>query len=151
MKLLIALASDHVGLELKMEIVRYLKEKGEVYHDFGVDTAERCDYPDYAQLASLAVTTGECDRGILICGTGAGMSVVANKIKGIRCVCCSDIYTAVLSRRHNDANMLALGSRVTGAGLALLIVESWLKEPYDGGRHEIRLEKIREIEIGSVG
>lgn len=149
MSALIALASDHVGLELKQEIENYLTMIGESYRDYGTDTEVRCDYPVYANKAGVAVVKGECSRGILICGTGAGMSIAANKIKGIRCVCCSDSYTAAFSRRHNNTNMLALGSRVTGKGLALQIVEAWLKETYEGGRHDARLDEIRNLENGA--
>lgn len=143
---MIALASDHVGLELKREIMAHLDALGLPYKNFGAYSAERCNYPEFAFLAASAVARGECDRRILCCGTGVGISIAANKVKGIRCVCCSEPYSALLSRRHNDTNMLAMGSRVVGRDLALMIVDQWLSGTYEGGRHQIRLDEIRAIE-----
>lgn len=143
---MIALASDHVGLELKREIMAHLDALGLPYKNFGAYSAERCNYPEFAFLAASAVARGECDRGILCCGTGVGISIAANKVKGIRCVCCSEPYSALLSRRHNDTNMLAMGSRVVGRDLALMIVDQWLSGTYEGGCHQIRLDEIRAIE-----
>lgn len=143
---MIALASDHVGLELKREIMAHLDALELPYKNFGAYSAERCNYPEFAFLAASAVARGECDRGILCCGTGVGISIAANKVKGIRCVCCSEPYSALLSRRHNDTNMLAMGSRVVGRDLALMIVDQWLSGTYEGGRHQIRLDEIRAIE-----
>lgn len=143
---MIALASDHVGLELKRTIMEELDAIGLAYMDFGTDTDERCNYPEYAFRAAEAVRKGECDKGIIFCGTGIGVSIAANKVKGIRCAVCSEPYSAQLSRRHNDTNMLALGSRVVGAELAKMIIKVWLEGEYEGGRHDIRLNQIRQIE-----
>lgn len=143
---MIALASDHVGLELKRTIMEELDVIGLTYMDFGTDTDERCNYPEYAFRAAEAVRKGECDKGIIFCGTGIGVSIAANKVKGIRCAVCSEPYSAQLSRRHNDTNMLALGSRVVGAELAKMIIKVWLEGEYEGGRHDIRLNQIRQIE-----
>lgn len=143
---MIALASDHVGLELKRTIMMELDAMGLAYTDFGTDTDERCNYSEYAFRAAEAVRKGECDKGIIFCGTGIGVSIAANKVKGVRCAVCSEPYSAQLSRRHNDTNMLALGSRVVGAELAKMIIKIWLEEEYEGGRHDIRLNQIRQIE-----
>ena len=145
---MIALASDHVGLGLKIEIMALLKEMNLEFKDFGTHDTERCDYPVYAKQAANAVVAGKCDRGILVCGSGVGMSLVANKVKGIRCVVCSEPYSAALSKAHNDTNMLALGCRVVGTELAKMIVENWLKAEFEGGRHQQRIDQIRDIENG---
>lgn len=143
---MIALGSDHVGIELKRSVMELLKEKGIDFWDYGTYTEERCNYPEYALSAAKAVQSGECERGILCCGTGVGISIAANKVKGIRCVCCSDPYSALLSREHNDTNMLAMGSRVVGADLAKMIVDAWLGGVFEGGRHAVRVAQIAEIE-----
>ena len=143
---MIALASDHVGLELKREIMAHLEALGLPYKDFGTYSAERCNYPEFAFLAASAVAGGECEKGIVCCGTGVGISIAANKVKGIRCVCCSEPYSALLSRQHNNTNMLAMGSRVVGKDLALMIVDQWLQGKYEGGRHQIRLDEIQALE-----
>lgn len=143
---MIALASDHVGVELKRAIMEHLDALGLPYKDFGTYDTTRCDYPVYAYKAASAVSAGDCDKGILICGTGVGVSIAANKVKGIRCVCCSEPYSASLSRQHNDTNMLAMGARVVGKGLALMILDSWLGSKYEGGRHQVRVAQIAEIE-----
>ncbi len=145
---MIALACDHSALELKAEIKRLLEERGETYTDFGTDTAESCHYPIYGVRAAKAVAQGVCDRGIVICGTGIGISLAANKVKGIRCALCSDPYSARMTRAHNDANMLALGARVIGVELAKMIVEAWLDTPFEGGRHQTRVDMITAIENG---
>mgnify|MGYP003376291178 FL=1 len=145
---MIAIANDHVGLELKAKIIEVLEKKGLEYKDFGTYTSERTDYPIYSQQAADAVASGECDRGILVCGTGVGISLAANKVPGIRCVVCSDCYTAKLSRQHNNTNMLAMGARVVGADLAQMITEIWLDTEYEGGRHQRRLDMIAQIEKG---
>ena len=145
---MIAIANDHVGLELKAKIIEVLEKKGLEYKDFGTYTSERTDYPVYAQQATDAVASGECDRGILICGTGVGISLAANKVPGIRCVVCSDCYSAKLSRQHNNTNMLAMGARVVGPDLAQMITEIWLDTDYEGGRHQRRLDMIARIEKG---
>lgn len=143
---MIALASDHVGLELKREIMAHLNRLGLEYRDFGTTSAERCNYPEFAYRAAAAIAAGDCDRGIFCCGTGVGISIAANKVRGIRCVCCSEPYSALLSRMHNDTNVLAMGSRVVGRDLALMIVDRWLEGVYEGGRHQKRLDEIAEIE-----
>jgi ribose 5-phosphate isomerase B len=144
--MMIALASDHVGIELKHYIMEYLDELQLEYEDFGTCTTDRCNYPEYALKAAKAVAKGSCEKGIICCGTGVGISIAANKVKGIRCVVCSDCYSARLSREHNNTNMLALGSRVVGRDLALMIVKNWLEGEYEGGRHQKRVDQIAEIE-----
>lgn len=143
---MIALASDHVGIELKEKIMEYLTAKGILYKDYGAYSRERTNYPEYALPAANAVVSGECEKGILCCGTGVGISIAANKVKGVRCVVCSEPYSALLSRQHNNTNMLALGARVVGSDLALMIVEEWLAGKYEGGRHQVRVEQIEKIE-----
>jgi ribose 5-phosphate isomerase B len=146
---MIALASDHGGFEMKEDIKKLLDELNAGYQDFGTYTAESCDYPRYGYLAAKAVAEGACDKGIIVCGTGLGISFAANKVKGIRAAVCSDCFTAVLSRQHNDANMLALGARVVGPGLARLIVKMWLETAFEGGeRHQRRVDQIGKIETG---
>lgn len=143
---MIALASDHVGIELKKKLAAHLDALGLAYQDFGTYSTERCNYPEFAFRAARAVADGECEKGVLCCGTGVGISISANKVKGIRCVCCSDPYSALLSRQHNDTNMLAMGSRVVGTDLAIMILDRWLDGVYEGGRHQVRLDEIRQIE-----
>ena len=143
---MIALGSDHVGITLKKCIMAYLDERGIPYRDYGTYSTERTDYPLYGFLAAGAVKRGECDRGILFCGTGIGISLAANKLHGIRCVVCSEPYSAQLSRLHNDTNMLALGSRVVGEELAKMIVDVWLNTPFEGGRHQRRVDMLTQIE-----
>lgn len=147
---MIALGSDHAGLPLKREIIRLLDEMHLPYHDFGTDTPDSCDYAVFAQRAALAVARGECERGILCCGTGIGISIAANKVKGIRCVACSDCFSAKMSRVHNDANMLAMGARVVGVELAKMIAEIWLTTDFEGGRHQRRIDQIAAIERGET-
>ena len=143
---MIALGCDHGGFALMQEIKSHLDELGLEYRDFGTYSAESCDYPVYAEAAARAVASGECDRGILVCGTGIGISMAANKIKGIRAALCSDCFSAEMTRRHNDANMLALGARVLGGGLALKIVDTFLNTGFDGGRHQRRIDLITALE-----
>lgn len=143
---MIAIGSDHGGFELKREVMKYLEELGLEYKDFGTYSPDSCDYPVYALSVANSVAAGECDRGILICGTGVGISIAANKVHGIRAALCSDCYSAEMTRRHNDANILALGARVLGTGLALKIVEVFLATAFEGGRHTRRVELIHEIE-----
>ena len=143
---MIALGSDHAGLPLKLEIIKLLDELGLEYTDYGTDSLARCDYPVYGKKAAEAVANGECERGIIFCGTGIGISIAANKVPGIRCAVCSECYSAVLSREHNDANMLALGARGVGAGLARMIVTQWLDAKFEGGRHADRVALIHQIE-----
>lgn len=143
----IALASDHGGFGLKGQIADYLRENGVKFVDFGTDSRDSCDYPDFAEKACSAVTSGDCDCAILVCGTGIGMSIAANKIKGIRAACCSDTFSARFTRMHNDANALCLGERVCGVGLALDIVELFITTEFEaGGRHSARLSKVNNIE-----
>jgi len=144
--MMIALGSDHAAYDFKQEIMKYLSEREIQYKDFGCFDKERTDYPKYALTVSKAVVAGECEKGILFCGTGVGMSIAANKVKGIRAVVCSDCYSAKMSRQHNDSNILALGSRVVGIELAKLIIDEWLNTEYDGARHENRINMIRKIE-----
>lgn len=143
---MIALGSDHAGLPLKLEIIELLKERGLEYKDFGTFTQESAHYPTYGRLAAEAVADGRCQRGLLFCGTGIGISLTANKVPGIRCAVCSDCYSAVMSRKHNDANMLALGARVVGADLARMIVSMWLDTEFEGGRHQTRVDLIMQTE-----
>ncbi len=142
----IGLGSDHGGFELKKEIVDHLMKKGIACEDFGTYTKDSCDYPDYAYKVAEAVLAGTCDLGILVCGTGIGISIAANKVDGIRCAVVSDTFSAEMSRAHNNANMLALGERVVGKGLALKIVDTWLATEFEGGRHAERVNKIMAIE-----
>ncbi len=146
MKKLIGIGSDHGGFNLKTEIIKFLKEKGYEVKDFGTYSTESVDYPDFGQAVTEAVSEGECDKGIVICGTGIGISIAANKVKGIRAALCTDTYMARMSREHNNANILALGERVVGIGAALDIVETWLDTEFAGGRHQLRLDKIAQIE-----
>lgn len=143
---MIAIGNDHGGLELKNEITKYLKEKGYEYKDFGTCDCNSVDYPDYGLAVAEAVKSGDCEKGIIICGTGLGISMAANKVPGIRAAVCTDCYMARMSREHNNANVLALGERVVGAGLALEILETWLKAEFQGGRHKTRVDKISAIE-----
>lgn len=142
----IALACDHGGLNLKNLINAYLIEHGYEVVDFGTNATDSCDYPDYALPAAEAVAEGICDKGILVCSTGIGVSIVANKVPGVRCAHCHDVYCAEFTRRHNNANMLAMGEKVVGSGYALEIVETFLTTEFEGGRHERRVNKITAIE-----
>lgn len=142
----IAIGCDHVGFELKGKVTEHLKEKGIEVVDFGTNSPDRTDYPIYGESVAHAVANKECDKGILICGTGVGISISANKVKGIRAVVCSEPYSALLSRRHNDTNILAFGARVVGLDLALMIVDAWLSGEYEGGRHAKRVQMISDIE-----
>ena len=142
----IALASDHAGYELKKGIVSYLSQKGIEHKDFGCGPGETVDYVDYGKEAIASVLRAEFDRAILVCGTGMGMAIVANKFKGIRATPCWDEYTAEVSRSHNDSNCLTLGGRVLPLENALKIVEVWLTTNFEGGRHKRRINKIRELE-----
>ncbi|HJD24159.1 MAG TPA: ribose 5-phosphate isomerase B [Firmicutes bacterium] len=143
---MIALASDHTALELKAAIKGLLDEMGLEYKDFGTYTPESCDYPIFGARAAKAVASGECDRGIVICGTGVGISLAANKIPGIRCVVCSEPYSAKLSRMHNDSNMLAFGARVVGPELAKMITKMWLEAEFEGGRHQRRVDMLAALD-----
>ena len=142
----IALAADHGGYALKEAIKAHLAERGVPFEDFGTDSDASCDYPDYAVPACEAVTAGRCAAAVLCCGTGVGMSLAANKVRGIRACCCSETFSAEYTRRHNDANALCLGGRVVGEGLALQIVDVFLSTPFEGGRHTRRVEKVMALE-----
>ena len=143
---MIAIGSDHVGFELKEPVKAYLEARRIEIKDFGCFDSQRTDYPVYARLVARAVAAGECALGILFCGTGVGISIAANKVRGIRAVVCSEPYSAKLSRQHNDTNILCLGSRVVGLELAKMIVDEWLAAVYEGGRHANRVRMIGEIE-----
>lgn len=143
---MIAIGCDHGGLDLKDFIVEYLKKEGYDVKDFGIYENKSVDYPDIAKPVCESVLGGECDRGILICGTGIGMSIAANKFKGIRAAVCGDIYSAKMTKIHNNANVITMGARVIGQETAREIVNVWLTNEYEGGRHQNRLDKITEIE-----
>ena len=145
-KKILALACDHGGYELKNEIKALLDKKGVIYADFGCDSNASVNYPDYAHKLCKAIQDGECYRGILFCGTGIGMSIAANKFKGIRAALCSDLYSAKFTRLHNNSNVLCIGALVTGAGLAKEIADVFLATEFMGGRHETRVGMITEIE-----
>lgn len=142
---MIAVGSDHGGYDLKCKVIEYLKQRGTEYIDCGCG-GEKCDYPDIAEKACEKITSGECDKGILICGTGVGISISANKIKGIRAALCGDAYSAKYTRLHNDSNVLCLGGRVIGPGLACELVEIFLTTEFEGGRHTLRIEKMMKLE-----
>jgi ribose 5-phosphate isomerase B len=141
----IAIGSDHAGYELKEHLVRILAGQHKMV-DTGTSGPDPVDYPDYAIKVARLVVRGEVDRGILVCGTGIGMSVAANKVSGVRAALAFDLYTAEQSRRHVDANVLVLGAQVTGRGLAAAMARAWLETPFEGGRHQRRIDKIRRIE-----
>jgi ribose 5-phosphate isomerase B len=143
---MIVLGSDHAGVRLKAAIGQFLRERGYEIEDLGAYEETSCDYPDFAEKVGRAVTDGRAERGVLICGTGAGVSISANKIPGVRAALCGDTFTARMSREHNDANVLCLGARVVGTGLALDIVSTWLGAEFEGGRHQRRLDKIAALE-----
>ena len=140
----ISLASDHGGLELKNKIGEYLAQLGHSVRDFGTFTADSCDYPDFARPAALAVANGECERGVLVCTTGIGVSMVANKVKGVRCALCFNPDMAHMTRAHNNANVLAMGQKYVDFETAKESVEEFLKTPFEGGRHAQRVNKIEE-------
>ena len=142
----IALGCDHGGYELKQFIMKTLEKLGYEYEDFGCYSLESCDYPDFGAAAARAVAEGKCDRGIVICTTGIGISIAANKIKGIRACCCSDSFSCEYTRRHNDANALCMGGRVVGAGLACQLVDIFLNTEFEGGRHQRRIDKLTALE-----
>ncbi len=140
---MIALGADHGGYDLKEAIKKHLDSKNIKYKDFGTNSTDSVDYPEFGRAVANAVANGECTQGILICGTGIGISISANKVKGIRCALCGDVFSAEATREHNDANVLALGARVTGEGLALKIVDTFLNTPFSNDeRHQRRIDKI---------
>jgi ribose 5-phosphate isomerase B len=142
----IIIGSDHGGFELKETIREYILKRGLEVQDVGVFVPDSVDYPDYAQKVGELIASGEGDLGVLICGTGIGMSISANKIDGIRCALCNDVYSAKMAKGHNDANVIALGARVIGKGVALMIIDTFLTSNFEGGRHNTRLGKIRDLE-----
>jgi len=142
----IGIGCDHAGLELKNEIIQLLRGLGIECIDYGTNSPESGDYPDFGEKVAEAVSSGKIDRGILICGTGIGMSIVANKFPRVRASLCNDLFTAQMSRRHNDANILVLGGRIVGKDLAKAIVRTWMETPFEGERHSMRLKKITRIE-----
>ncbi|HJA20737.1 MAG TPA: ribose 5-phosphate isomerase B [Candidatus Mediterraneibacter ornithocaccae] len=142
----IGIGNDHSALELKAEIIEFLKAKGHEVVDYGTNSTESCDYPVYGELVARAVAAGEVDQGILICGTGLGISLAANKVKGIRAAVCSEPFTAKMARAHNDCNILAFGARVVGGELAKMMVDTWLNTEFEGGRHQRRVDMITAIE-----
>ncbi|MGN0980220.1 MAG: ribose 5-phosphate isomerase B [Candidatus Avoscillospira sp.] len=143
---MIAIASDHGAYALKEVLKKHLEARGLAYKDFGTDSEASCDYPDFAGPAAQAVAAGECDRGIVLCTTGIGVSITANKVKGIRCALLSDLMSARLTRQHNDTNMMAMGAGVVGEKLAMEIVDVWLDTPFEGGRHQRRVDKMMAFE-----
>jgi ribose 5-phosphate isomerase B len=142
----LAIGNDHRGFKLKQELISFIAERGDEYQDFGSYDTAPVDYPDFAQKVAEAVVKGEAKMGILICGSGLGMSIAANKICGIRATLCQDIFTARLARQHNNANILCLGGEVVGPGLAKEIVQIFLTTDFEGGRHATRLEKVAKLE-----
>lgn len=138
----IAMGSDHGGFALKQHLKTYLENKGCLVEDCGTDSTQSCDYPDFGRLAAEAVASGRCERGIVICTTGIGISISANKVRGIRCALCSEPLSAEMTRRHNDANMLAMGGGLIGNNMADRIVDAFLNTPFEGGRHQRRVDKI---------
>ena len=142
----IAMGNDHTGIELKNIIKEFVEGKGYEVIDLGTNAPESCDYPVYGEKVGRAVADGEADLGIAICGTGVGISLACNKVKGIRACVCSEPYTAKLSRQHNNSNVLAFGSRVVGSELAKMITEAWLAAAFEGGRHQRRVDMVMEIE-----
>ncbi len=142
----IAVGCDHVALDFKKDLEAYLEVLGHTYEDLGAYSAERTDYPLWAEKVARAVAAGSCDRGLLLCGSGVGMSIAANKVHGIRAVVCSEPYSAILSRRHNNTNVLCLGARVLGIELAKMILAGWLEASFEGGRHQGRIDLITGLE-----
>ncbi|MBQ8828265.1 MAG: ribose 5-phosphate isomerase B [Clostridia bacterium] len=141
-----AIGNDHTGVTLKEIIKKYLEDKGETVKDFGTASTSASNYPEIAESVALAVVSGECERGILICGTGVGISIAANKVKGIRAVCCSEPFSAKMAKEHNNANILCFGARVVGSELAKMITDAWYGAEFQGGRHQIRVDMISDIE-----
>ena len=142
----IASGSDHGGYDLKEQVKTWLQEMGHEVEDFGCYSKESCDYPDFGAAAARAVASGQCEKGVVICTTGIGISMTANKVKGIRCALCADPWSAEMTRRHNDANMLAMGAGVVGPQLARQILEAFLTHNFEGGRHQRRVDKLMALE-----
>ena len=142
----IAIGNDHPALELKQHIMKYLQDQGHEVVNFGTDTPESTDYPIYAARVAKAVVSGQCDRGVLICGTGLGISIAANKVRGVRCAVCSEPVSAELSRLHNNANIVAMGARIIGPVMAEAIVDTFMKTEFLGGRHQLRVDMMMKLE-----
>lgn len=142
----IGIGNDHAALEMKNQVMEYLEEKGYEVINYGTNTPESCNYPEFGEKVGRAVVSGEVDCGILICGTGVGISLAANKVKGVRAVVCSEPYSAKLSKQHNNTNILAVGARVVGIELAKMIIDEWLGAEFEGGRHQTRVDMIMAIE-----
>ena len=142
----IGIGNDHAELEMKNQVMEYLEEKGYEVINYGTNTPESCNYPEFGEKVGRAVVSGEVDCGILICGTGVGISLAANKVKGVRAVVCSEPYSAKLSKQHNNTNILAFGARVVGIELAKMIIDEWLGAEFEGGRHQTRVDMIMAIE-----
>ncbi len=146
MEKILAIACDHGGYELKNAIIEHLKEHGIAYKDFGCYSTASVNYPDYAKVLCSSIQSGECYRGILVCGTGIGMSIAANKHRGIRAACASDAFSVKYTRMHNDSNVLCLGGRVVGIGLGLELADLFINTEFEGGRHQARVDMIADIE-----
>ena len=142
----IGIGNDHAALEMKNQVMEYLEDKGYEVINYGTNTPESCNYPEFGEKVGRAVVSGEVDCGILICGTGVGISLAANKVKGVRAVVCSEPYSAKLSKQHNNTNILAFGARVVGIELAKMIIDEWLGAEFEGGRHQTRVDMIMAIE-----
>lgn len=143
----VSIGCDHHGVTLKAAIIEFLQAQGIEVTDCGSDGKDMSDYPVFIRRVAKLVQSGDCDRGIVLCGTGIGACIAANKVHGIRCALCGDIHSAKLTRRHNDSNVLSLGADLTGTALALEIVRIWLETPFDGGRHQRRIDMVRQLEL----
>ncbi len=146
----VAIGSDHGGFNLRLVVKAHLIARGFDVVDFGCDTKDSVDYPDYALVVSNAILSGDCELGVLVCGTGLGISIAANKVKGIIAAPVSDTFSAEMARRHNNANIIALGERVVGEGLALKIIDAFFDAKFEGGRHACRVDKIKNIELNNL-
>jgi ribose 5-phosphate isomerase B len=147
---MIAIGCDHAGIDLKPDVIAVLEELGLPYKDFGAFTHDSVDYPVFGELAARAVASGECELGVVMCGTGQGIGIAANKVRGARCAICADCYSARMSREHNDANMIALGARVLGSELARMILRTWLTSQFIGERHARRVDQIATLDGGGT-
>ena len=148
---MIAIGSDHAGFALKQQVAEHLKQQGVAFDDFGCHSPEAVDYPDVAEKVARAVADGTYEKGILICGTGIGIGMAANKVRGVRAALCHDVFSAQATRAHNDANILTMGERVIGPGHAMLVVDAFLSTPFEGGRHQRRVDKIMALEEKDTG
>ena len=147
---MIAIGCDHAGIDLKPHVIAVLEELGLPYRDFGTNSHDSVDYPVYGELAARAVASGECELGIIMCGTGVGIGIAANKVHGVRCVICSEPYSALMSREHNDANMLAMGARVVGSEVAKMLTRTFLTASFNGERHARRVNQIMTLDAGGT-